>query len=316
MTNKFKENISLFKNTFDKNPSIATLGSILEKCKTSSELQYLCAQLQKIKDREERQIFKQVNFPAIATSGTFRNGHAQKQLIQHSGLVQMDFDEKDFPTSLFLDDIQELFRNDPYSYAGFTSPSGTGYKVLVQIEPDPSKHLLHFLALHKYYKTKYGLICDQNCKDIGRLCFLSYDPFIHCNQDATVFCIPKDITSERVSKIAHPLTSDLELQILGLVLQIEQEGVDITDNYQGEWLKIGFALSDALGEEGRIYFHRISALSKKYNPTQADKQYSACLKSRRAGITINSLFYIAKRYGLNIDPDFLLNIERHEKENK
>jgi hypothetical protein len=95
-------------------------------------------------------------------------------------------------------------------------------------------------------------------------------------------------------------------QIDGLVKEIEYQRLDITDSYADEWLRIAFALSDALGEAGRPYFHRVSMFSPKYERRKADAQYSYCLKGSRKGITIRTLFFIAKGYGIDISPKNLL----------
>ena len=46
---------------------------------------------------------------------------------------------------------------------------------------------------------------------------------------------------------------DIEL----VTQRIEAAGIDLTADY-ADWLKLGFALSDALKEDGRSYFHRLS----------------------------------------------------------
>jgi hypothetical protein len=313
MTNKFNEKVSLFKNTFDKRPTIARLGAILEKIKKSPQLKRACILLQTINDPEERRIFKQVHLPAITVSGVFRDGHAQTNSIHHNGLVQVDFDEKDFPPLLLLEDIIKLLKSDPYTFVGFISPSGTGYKLFVRIPTNPSNHLSHFRALEKYYRDKYGFKIDPSCKDLGRLCFLSYDPLLYMNVDAKVFhFMDAPLPDRNVYKNVHS-NANLKAEIECVVLQIERMKIDITDSYQNEWLKLGFALADGLGECGRSFFHRISIFSKKYTPVNTDKQYDQCLKGRRSGITIRSFFGLAKSYGINIYPNQLKNIRGHEE---
>ncbi len=308
MTNKFNEKVSLFKNTFDKNPTIARLEAILEKIKKSPQLKRSCTLLRTINDPEERRIFKQVQLSAITVSGVFRNGHAQINSIHHNGLVQVDFDEKDFPLFLLLEDIIKLLKSDPYTFVGFISPSGTGYKLFVRIPVNPSNHLSHFRALEKYYRDKYGLKIDPSCKDLSRLCFLSYDPLLYTNVDAKIFHLMDAPPSDRIVYKNVNTNANLKAEIECVVLQIERIKIDITDSYQTEWLKLGFALADGLGECGRPFFHRISIFSRKYTPMNTDKQYDECLKARRSGITIRSFFGLAKSYGVNIYPNHLKNI--------
>lgn len=81
--------------------------------------------------------------------------------------------------------------------------------------------------------------------------------------------------------------------------RIEEAALDITDAY-GDWLSLGFALARGLGEEGRSYFHRLSRFYTGYKPAEADKQYDACLRSQRQGITLNTFFHLARQAGVDI----------------
>lgn len=83
------------------------------------------------------------------------------------------------------------------------------------------------------------------------------------------------------------------------IAQLETKGIDITSNY-AQWRDIGFALASELGESGRDYFHRISALYPAYKHQEAEDQYNACLKSNGSGITLKTLFFHLKNAGINI----------------
>ena len=89
--------------------------------------------------------------------------------------------------------------------------------------------------------------------------------------------------------------SDLEL----IVERIEAVSVDITPNY-ADWRDLGFALADALGENGRNYYHRLSRFYPSYSQSETDKQYSACLASHGHGVTIKTLYHLAKSAGVSV----------------
>lgn len=99
-------------------------------------------------------------------------------------------------------------------------------------------------------------------------------------------------------KANHLPESDIEK----LIAEIESRKVDITTTYEN-WLKIGFALSDAFQESGRNYFHRISQFYDGYTSSECDSQYTNCLKSRKQGVTIKSLFHLAIEAGIIIKPE-------------
>lgn len=94
-------------------------------------------------------------------------------------------------------------------------------------------------------------------------------------------------------------TTDLFPQVRALVEEAERRHLDLTQGYE-RWRNIGFALADGMGNQGRDYFHRLSALNPDYDPNVCDKQYDACLNARGSGITYNSLFHAAKEAGIDI----------------
>lgn len=104
---------------------------------------------------------------------------------------------------------------------------------------------------------------------------------------------PPKASKAPIAPSAHSLESDIEQ----LVTAVETSMVDIAPSYQ-DWLDLAFALSDALGEGGRSYFHRLSRFYPSYDEREADKQFTACLNSHGSGITINTLFHLAKQSGI------------------
>ncbi len=81
--------------------------------------------------------------------------------------------------------------------------------------------------------------------------------------------------------------------------RIEETHTDIAPNY-ADWRDLGFALADALGESGRAYYHRLSRFYSGYTETETSKQFDNCLKSNGHGVTIKTLFHLAKQAGIEI----------------
>ena len=98
-----------------------------------------------------------------------------------------------------------------------------------------------------------------------------------------------------VSQSGSPAESDIET----ITQRIESSAVDIAPNY-ADWRDLGFALADDLGESGRAYYHRLSRFYKDYNPTEADKQFDACLKAHGNGVSIKTFYHLAKVAGVNV----------------
>lgn len=120
--------------------------------------------------------------PGVMWSGRFKNREkpVSEKLINHSGLLCADLDN----LGTQLSDIRENLIKSPYLLAAFRSPSGGGLKAVFRVAADASKHLPSFRAVENHVRELTGLEIDQSCKDVTRLCFLSYDPEIYVNENA------------------------------------------------------------------------------------------------------------------------------------
>lgn len=120
-------------------------------------------------DKDKRNELKK-DLPCVLFSGKFAKRNTSG-LIEHSGLICLDFDH--------MDNREELAA-DEFILACWLSPSGNGVKALVKIPGDD--HYGSFLALEKRYPK-----LDRACKDVSRVCYESYDPDIWINEGAKVF---------------------------------------------------------------------------------------------------------------------------------
>ena len=87
--------------------------------------------------------------------------------------------------------------------------------------------------------------------------------------------VPSEIQQTDMPSIT-PLYNKVEEDVEHIVREIEQRAIDITPNYK-DWVELGFALVDGLGENGREYYHRISRFYPNYQREETDKQYTHCL---------------------------------------
>lgn len=120
---------------------------------------------------------------------------------------------------------------------------------------------------------------------------------------------PKDWVEPTANQSLHPSISlpskspsfgrVKEADIDIITKRIESAAIDIAPNY-ADWRDLGFALADALGESGRNYYHRLSRFYPNYNQNETDKQFNNCLKAHGHGITIKTLYHLAKSAGVNV----------------
>jgi hypothetical protein len=101
-------------------------------------------------------------------------------------------------------------------------------------------------------------------------------------------------------KIDNKKMADTKFDIECIVQKIESCKIDIAPQYK-DWVDVGFALADGLGETGREFFHRISANHPSYDRILTDKQYTNCLNGKGSGITIATFFHYASVAGIFIE---------------
>ena len=152
---------------------------ILERIKDGASKD-LVKKIREEKDKEKINSLKQ-KLPAICFSGKFTKRN-DKSLSQHSGLICLDFDGYDTQRDL-LQEKERLSKNK-YVYSVFISPSGKGLKAIVKIPPLPDNHVSYFNSLEKHFKSPQF---DKTCKNVSRVCYESYDPLIHINENASVW---------------------------------------------------------------------------------------------------------------------------------
>jgi hypothetical protein len=100
-----------------------------------------------------------------------------------------------------------------------------------------------------------------------------------------------------------------------ITVQIEASATDIAPTYP-DWRDLGFALADALGENGRTYYHRLSRFYPHYTEKETNQQFNKCLKAHGHGITIKTLYHLAKKSGIEISKSPILqngDLEKLEK---
>lgn len=229
---------------------------------------------------------------AVTVSGVF-DTRSIAGLRHHSGFIAMDIDNVENPNK-----AKKLVEKDPYVYSAFVSISGKGLCLMFRI--DPAKHRESFEALDKYLYENYSFICDKSCVDVSRLRIVSYDPYIHINEDAQVFkkYLPKPKVQKQPPKVVY-----VETDFDNIIKSIYDRGLNLCEDY-GEWLRICYALVSHHGdtETGRTHFDLLSRHSSKYNEADCRKQYDVCLRNHNDGkrkqSTINYIYWLAKQNGI------------------
>jgi len=209
--------ISFFQKVTDTKPSQAvSITEALNWIKTGRYNNVVQTQLmlRATSEKKERTELKK-QLPSVTWSGTFSKRN-KESLLLYSTFICIDIDD------IHIDELTHLktsFAADQLTYAVFTSPSGNGLKVIYHCKSNATNHETYFEALSHYIVNYYGVIIDEKCKDICRLCFLSFDSDIYINTDADLFDIDNynyDIDNKPVAPSAEyvPTNSTTDFDLL------------------------------------------------------------------------------------------------------
>lgn len=167
--------------------------------------------------REPEANRKKEGLEAVALSGWITSGGRKQAMqegrLQHSGLLQIDIDEKDLCGAL-PDQARDTLANDPHIVCAFLSPRGNGVKAVMRIQccTDAKQHKECFLAAESYMLGKYAWQIDKATKDPCRLCLVSYDPDAWWNGAAVPLDVERSKGGEEIensSVISLPSTPSL-----------------------------------------------------------------------------------------------------------
>lgn len=273
-------------------------------------------QLRGITDKAEARSFKGRNFPYVTPAGVFSYCNDQS-LVRHSGLLCVDLDH--------LSDVEKtkqlLIADGHFSTPfAFRSPSGDGLKWFLCIDLSECDHTTWFLAVRTYLLDTYKDLTTENVDshvgNISRACFLCYDPTAYVNLDAEASEVPFDpvfwagksadgkkpaASAKRQPSMAcqplHPLEELAKARATTRALL--RIGANIADDYS-DYLKLGFALANGLGEQGRELYHQLCSQSTKYREQDCERKWQQCMRQNDGRTTIATFYQMAKQAGVDL----------------
>mgnify|MGYP002856863766 CR=1 FL=1 len=93
--------------------------------------------------------------------------------------------------------------------------------------------------------------------------------------------------------------SDSDDDVRSLVQEVVSRGIDIAPGY-GDWLNLGFAIESKYRESGLEIYRALSRLHPGVTDRDIELQYEKCLKAHGHGVTIKTLFHLAKQAGVTV----------------
>jgi len=231
------QKITIFRNAKSVDePYHITIDKVIQRIK-SGRSALLIYQIRACEDEKKRRDIKK-QLPALCFSGTFSK-REDKALIEHSGLIAIDFDH----LGERLSDLKARLISDKYTFLLFISPSGDGLKLIVKIPNSVKTHSLSAAALTDYYGDEK---LDE-FKDVSRICFESYDPDVYYNPESDVFTTLKEEKIIKQSIATTEVIYDYALIISNIEKWMETKGEYYQDGNKHNFLVKIFAACNRFG---------------------------------------------------------------------
>ncbi len=280
----------------------------------SDELAPQTKTLRAIPDKAMARTYKGLHFPYCTPSGVFSYCN-DESLIRHSNVLCVDLDGVEGVDGL----KQRLIADGHFcTVMAFRSPSGNGLKWFILIDLGKCDHRTWFHAVRNYLLESYPSLTpktvDSQCQNPSRACFLCCDPSVFLNRSVVTPALAfdplawaakteqKKPTAKKdfqpsASQPLHPMEELAKAK--AVARELLRRGANIADDY-GDYLKLGFALANGLGSEGRELYHQLCSQSPKYRESDCEHKWQKCLSQNDGRTTIATFYNMAKQAGVDL----------------
>jgi len=112
------------------------------------------------------------HLPAVIFSGVFEE-RIDAACVHYNHVVVVDVDDI---SKRKLPVLKSDIEKEPWVIAYFEGVT-KGIKILVAVDSPAEMHRDHaFVQIEEYFLNRYNVKIDRSCKNLSRLCFVSYDP--------------------------------------------------------------------------------------------------------------------------------------------
>lgn len=107
-------------------------------------------------------------------------------------------------------------------------------------------------------------------------------------------------TPSRQPSVCHPLSHTEELEKATAVAQeLIKRNANIAESYY-DYVRLGFALVNGLGCDGRDIYHMLCAHSTKYRMAECERKWQECLRKADGRTSIATYYHMAQQAGVDI----------------
>lgn len=279
----------------------------LKELLTTNKFKEQIEQLRSIEDEKEQKEFKRT-LPNFTLSAVFNGTRNTNNVQSYTGLICVDIDKQD--NSLDMNAIGDILKDiDNIAYYA-RSCRGAGYFAIIPIT-NGDKLKDHFKALQEDFKG-LGIVLDKSCSDVTRVRYVTYDKDYYINPNPVTYARMLTETTGKSKQNNTPVT--LNKPLTDTLIDVNSDSIKLSEgdlktlqncvNHcntyntnlledRDNWFKVGTALANELGEQGRAYFHSLSNKSKKYDEQDCDIKYDEMIDYRgKYDYSLATIFHI------------------------
>ena len=286
--------VTYFNNIWDVNnfdyKKCCRISTIISRMKDpNSKIAQKISVIRPITDDKLRKEAKK-SLPVIMWQGIFHH-RSNNGCAFLTGLMCIDVDHK---TDEELKMIKQTVMGWGCTYCCFKSPSGDGLKVVIKTD---NISLIHYGNFYRQVEQKFidyfGIEPDDDCEDVGRACYCSFDPDLYYNPNAIPFHLdydpkydkqesehsktpasyslptitPTERFIARLNSLRNPMTDEQIIKILDIRFQ------GFKENYiDGNRTHSIFIQAKVMCEAGIDIEKAINYLESRFLPTGYDKE--------------------------------------------
>jgi hypothetical protein len=115
----------------------------------------------------------------------------------------------------------------------------------------------------------------------------------------------KDVNAQKpapqqTATACQPLSHTEELaRATATARELIRMGANIADDYR-DYVRLGFALANGLGSDGRDLYHMLCAHSTKYRTADCERKWQECLSKADGRTSIATFYHMARQAGVDI----------------
>ena len=126
---------------------------------------------------------------------------------------------------------------------------------------------------------------------------LVFDPLAWLGQQANA---KSTSTTSPQPTACQPLSPSEELALATAVTrELIARNANIAEAY-GDYVRLGFALANGLGSDGRDLYHTLCAHSTKYRQADCERKWQECLRQADGRTSIATFYHMARQAGVDI----------------